>query len=157
MAFAGYLFSFFPLSCYIYHTLSTSYFHHSSTMPIIIKIASHAAEIIADHCISIKDPLELLEGCPNEHKNCKELLQIFLYSSAFITYLSFVQWLRSHCDRSLKQPLSFTNKARRRLVCNHSPAEFLHQPTRRRTTRKVRPLWRKKGARKVILRKSLRG
>lgn len=77
-------------------------------MPIIIKIASHAAEIIEEHCISIKDPLELLEGaCPNEHKNCKELLQIFLYSSAFITYLSFVQWLRSHRDRSLQQPLSF--------------------------------------------------
>lgn len=67
---------FFPLSCYIYHTLSKSYFHHSSTMPVTIKIASHAAEIIPDHYTSIKDPLELLESaCPNEHKDCKELLQ----------------------------------------------------------------------------------
>lgn len=140
----------------LHHTLSKSYFHHSSTMPVTIKTESHAAEIIHDHYISIKDLLELLESfCRNEHKNLQRASPIFLYFSIFITYLPFIQWLRSQRDRSLQQPLSFTHKARRRLVCNHSPAEFLHQPTRQRTTGKVCCLWRKKWARKVHLRKSL--
>ncbi len=79
-------------------------------------------------CRNHPRPLHIFQEPPrNEH----------IYSSVFITYLSFVQWLCSHRDRSLQQPLPFANKARRRLVCNHSPAEFLHQPTRRRATRKV--------------------
>lgn len=45
-------------------------------MPITIKPASHAAELIPDYHTSIKNPLELLEdACPNEHKKCEELLQ----------------------------------------------------------------------------------
>ena len=48
----------------------------STTMPVTIEPANHAAKLIAEHYTSTKDPLALLQGaCYHEHTQCKELLQ----------------------------------------------------------------------------------
>lgn len=58
------------------HIKSHIYSHRSSTMPVTIKPANHAAELIPAYHTSITDSFKLLEdACPSEHKDCNELLQ----------------------------------------------------------------------------------
>lgn len=125
-------------------------------MPITIKMASHAAEIIPNRSTSFKNPLELLESaCPNEHKSCKELLQSSFtsLSSSYICPLSkgfvhtAIEAYNNHYHLQIRPEDVW--------FAIHSPAEFLHQPTRRRATRKVCRFWRKKGARTSLPRQSL--